>query len=56
MLIVYEGYDEVIITTKKLEDECVEELFDDQGRCLDDYNRKEIDDSSIIISSTLYIR
>ena len=44
MLIVYSYRDDVIVCTKKKEDEVIESFFgDDNGRNLEDYDREEID-------------
>ncbi len=55
MLIVYEGQDEVIVTTDELEKQTLKEWFKDGDRDLEDYDRIEIKDEAVAITATLHV-
>lgn len=55
MFIVYEGDDEVLVTTPELEPEALREWFTDGGRSLDDYDRTVSKENAIRISAQLQL-
>jgi hypothetical protein len=55
MFIVYEGNNEIIITTKSKEKETVKRYFTNGGRSIEDYNRIEDSDCSISITPKLKV-
>ncbi len=55
MFIVYEGDDEVFVTTPQNELEALKEWFEDGGRSVDDYDRIVSTENAIRISSKLQL-
>lgn len=51
--VVYNSYDDVIITTVDNEQEMLNELFyNETGRVIDDYNRTTMKDTKIIVTAS----
>lgn len=56
MFVVYDGENEVIVTTKKREDLCLEEHFGEGVRNINDYTRHEVwGEPAVIISNQINV-
>jgi hypothetical protein len=57
MLIVYTSASEVIVTTRKNEKSTIKEWFGaGLGRDIEDYDREEIDEAAVSVSSSMKVR
>ena len=55
MFILYEGYNDILITTLEREAIMIKEWFIDTDRDLEEYDRSEINDSAVNIIGTLKV-
>lgn len=55
MFVVYDGFGEILITTKEAEAEMIKEWFIDADRDLDEFDREECDEPVLLLRSEIKI-
>lgn len=53
MLVVYENDGEVIVATKEKEPELIRDYFAEGGRYLEEYDRREVPDGVVAVTSRM---
>jgi len=51
MFVVFSSNDEIIITTPELETQVLDDFFINGGRVMEDYDREEVDEVGVEVSS-----